>query len=167
VIAAALALTLALGAAPLAQVDAGGEDEIYEDDRRRAKVRLSAVGGSLLNRSGEGSDWVTLAGGQIAWVRDSADIGLLVQGYRGLQDREPDTWSPVVLARIEQRFLSRRGVDGTLALGLGAARPDGWRAWYLFALGARLPLGPAHLGAEIGFEQSFLVRFAASLGVAF
>jgi hypothetical protein len=162
VTATALALALAL-AAPAADPY---EEEVYVEEHHE-RVRISALGGTLWNRSDEGSEWVTLAGGQIAMVRDGTDLGVQVQGYKGLELRRPDTWAPVVLARFEQRFVSGRGFDGQLALGLGAARRIDWQFWYQFALGVRVPLGPAHLGAEIGFEQTYLVRFAANLGVAF
>ena len=54
-----------------------------------------------------------------------------------------------------------------IALGLGAARPDAWQAWFQFAFGLRLGLGPLFLAGELGFEQLDLFRLAAGLGVRF
>jgi hypothetical protein len=65
-----------------------------------------------------------------------------------------------------QRFPMRSGVEATFALGLGAARPRTWEAWFQVALGVRLPLGPLFLGGELAFERGDLLRLSAGLGVA-
>jgi len=71
----------------------------------------------------------------------------------------------VVLARVTQRFQTRRGLDATFTFGAGAARQVDWKAWFQVALGLRLDLGPIFLAGELGFEQDGLLRLGAGVGV--
>ena len=66
-----------------------------------------------------------------------------------------------------QRREEGRGLDAAVTLGLGAARPDGWVAWFLFGLGLRVDLGPLFLAGELAFEQRDQLRLMAGLGARF
>lgn len=153
-------------AQPLAQEDqddAAGPGE--DDEENKPRLRFAAWAGEALasGGSGRGSGFV---GGEAAWSFDSLDLGVAGSGYRNLVDATR-TWTPVVLARITQRFKTRRGVEAAFGFGAGAGRRRGWAAWYQVALGVRVPLGPLFLAGELAFEQYDLLRLAAGLGVAF
>jgi hypothetical protein len=154
------------GEAPLAQEDRDDAAGPWEDDEEdKPRLRFAAWAGEALASagSGRGSGFV---GGEAAWSFDSLDLGVAGSGYRNLVDATR-TWTPVVLARITQRFKTRRGVEAAFGFGAGAGQRRGWAAWYQVALGVRVPLGPLFLGGELAFEQYDLLRLAAGLGVAF
>jgi hypothetical protein len=73
----------------------------------------------------------------------------------------------VVLARIRQRFETRRGLDATVGFGIGAGRIVHWETWFQFTIGLRLYAGPIFIAGEVGFERLDLFRLAGGLGVAF
>ena len=139
-------------------------EEEEEEEERRPRVLLSVWGGSALADFGSGSGSGFFSG-EAAWAFDAFDLGIPGAAYRSLEDAER-TWTPVLLARITQRFATRRGFEATFGFGFGAGRPDGWKGWYQVALGIRVPLGPLFLGGELAFERD-LLRLGAGLGVAF
>lgn len=153
------------GAGALRDDDDWGARWDDADDEDRKRLFVGVWGGTALGTGGEG-DSASLLGGEIAWAFRAVELGLAGYGYRGLRDDGPD-WTPVALLRVTQRFPTRGGLDAGLTFGLGAGKPDGWRAWYQVALGGRLLLGPLYLSGEVGFEQYDLVRLAAGLGAAF
>lgn len=160
----ALALAVSPGAPGLAQAEDwelpyDGE----EDDRPR--LFLSVWGGDALDTGGAGSSSAVL-GGEVAWAFSSLDLGVAAYGYRDLRDAAR-AWTPVALLRLTQRFETGRGVDATFSFGVGAGRPDDWKAWFQVALGVRVPLGPIFLGGELAFEQLDLLRLMGGLGLAF
>ncbi len=163
-IAAALALSACLAAAPLAQEEweAPGYDD---DDGRRPRLLLSVWGGEALDAGGAGRG-STLLGGEVAWAFDALDLGVAGYGYRTLVDAKRD-WTPILLLRLTERFRTRRGLEAAFSFGVGAGRPDDWIAWFQVALGVRVNLGPVFLGGELAFEQNDLLRLAAGLGVGF
>jgi hypothetical protein len=157
------AITALLAALLLFPLVASPQDEeIYDQPERLGRLHVTAWGGTLVDLGRE-SGAAGLLGGEIAWAFDSLEVGVLGQGYR-LGDRARSPWAPVILARLEQHFVTRRGIDATLALGLGAGRTQSWVGWYQFALGLRLGEGPLYVAAEIGFEQLDLFRLAAGVG---
>lgn len=162
-IAAVLALSLA--AAPVAQGDDWTPPWEDEEGPRKPRLLLSAWGGEVLEDGGAGRS-SSILGGELAWAFDALDVGVAGYGYHRLPrgDRE---WTPVALLRLTERFRTRAGLQGALSFGFGAARTDGWEAWFQLAVGVRIPLGPAFLGGEIAFEQLDLLRLAAGLGFAF
>lgn len=141
--------------------DAWDED----DDEDRPRFLLSVWGGQALadGGSGHGSGFL---GAEAAWALATVDVGVAGSAYRDLEEADR-RWTPVVLARLTQRFPMRSGVEAAFGFGLGAGRPDGWVAWYQLALGVRVPLGPLFLGGEIAFERYEIIRLGAGLGVAF
>jgi hypothetical protein len=151
-------------AEPLAQEEWGAEWE-DEDGGRRRRLRLIAWGGEALESSGSGRS-STFFGGEVGWAFEALDLGLAAYGYRDLSVATRE-WTPVVLARITQRFRTHRGIEAAFGFGLGAGQPRGWRGWYQLALGMRVPLGPLFLAGELAFEQYDLLRLGAGLGVAF
>ncbi len=154
---------LALLAALLAPVAASAQDEeSYSEPAALARLHLTAWGGTLIDLGGQASA-AGLLGGEVSWSFDTLDVGVLGQGYH-LGERARTPWTPVILARFEQHFETRRGLDATLALGLGAGRTDTWIGWYQFALGLRLNEGPIFIVGEVGFEQLSLFRLAAGVG---
>jgi hypothetical protein len=150
---AALA-ALALATSPLAS-----DDEEGPAAPEPARWQLSAVGGAAVPLSGGGGPTAALAGAELAYAFEFANIGLLAQGYR-LQAEGASPWSPVLLLRFEERFETARGVEAVLAFGLGAGKTRDWQAWFQVALGGRLRQGALSVGAEIGFEQRDLLRLA-------
>jgi hypothetical protein len=161
-------LAVALAAGPLGQEEwptpPGWEEE--EEEESRPRFRLSAWAGEAFGASGAGRSHGVL-GGEAAWAAfEHLDLALAGYGYRDLPAASRAT-TPVALVRLIQRFPTRRDVEATFALGIGAGRPDGWVAWLNVALGVRVVLGPLFLGGEISFEQYDLLRLAAGLGVAF
>ncbi len=164
-IAAALALSTCLAAAPLAQE---WEAPPYADedvDRGERRLRLSLWGGDALATGGSGHG-STIWGGEAAYAFDTLDLGVAGYGYESLLDARR-TWTPVLLLRLTERFETRRGVEAAFSFGLGAGRPRDWTAWFQVALGVRVNLGPMFLGGELAFEQYDLLRLAAGVGVAF
>lgn len=163
---APVSLTLAR---PLAQADyADSEDEPrYDDDDERPRPHLlvSGWGGEALAHGGAGRS-SSFYGGEVAWVFPSLDLGVAGSWYRALRDANR-TWTPVVLTRVTQRFLTGRGLEAAFSLGFGAGRPAGWIGWYQVAIGVRLPLGSLYLGGELAFEQYDIIRLGAGLGAAF
>jgi hypothetical protein len=162
------------GALPLPALEArralhqeDGSDEPQEDDedRPRKHLLLSGWGGEALAHGGSGRA-SSFYGGEVAWAFSELDVGLAFSEYRALRDATR-AWTPVVLTRITQRFLTRRGFEAAFSLGFGAARPSGWIGWYQVAIGGRVPLGPFFVGAELAFEQYDIIRLGGGLGVAF
>ncbi len=140
------------------------EDE-NEDEERRPHLLVTAWGGEGLAGGGSGrasSTW----GGEVAWAFSELDVGVAASWYRSLRDASR-TWTPAVLMRVTQRFMTSRGFEAAFSLGFGAGKPSGWIGWYQVALGMRVPLGPAFVGAEVSFEQYDIIRPAALVGVGF
>ena len=163
----ALAGLLALAAAPVVARAQGVDEmgnEVEPDGPRHGRLALTAWGGQAFDTSGSGPD-VPILGGEIAWAFDQLDLGVAGYGYKDLRGIGSSRYDPVVLARVTQRFETYRGLEAGLTLGVGAAREERWRAWFQLALGLRLDLGPAFLGAEIGFEQNSLLRLVGGLGI--
>jgi hypothetical protein len=161
-----LAALVAVAPALAAAQDEDLDDEAQEEDGRNAR-RLSVIawGGQGFDTSGTGKSGARF-GGEVTWAFDSLDVGLAGYGYRRLRDATRE-WTPVTLVRLTQRFETARGLDAAVTLGLGAARPDDWVAWFLFGLGLRLDLGPMFLAGELAFEQRDQLRLMAGLGARF
>lgn len=163
-IAAALALSTFLAAAPLAQEwEAPPYEEEGEESPRR--LRLALWGGEALADGGSGHG-STIYGGEAAWAFDAIDLGLAGYGYQSLVDARRQ-WTPVLLLRLTERFRTRRGLEASFTFGAGAGRPRDWTAWFQVALGLRMNLGPMFLGGELAFEQYDLLRLAAGVGATF
>jgi hypothetical protein len=124
---------------------------------------VTAWGGNLWDANGGFS--AGLLGAEAGWSWELLDLSVAGYGYRDIERR--GEFSPVVVGRIGNRLRSYRGIEGTLVLGIGAARSEGWGTWFQFGLGVRLPLGPLFLGGEISFEQNNLIRLAGGLGARF
>jgi hypothetical protein len=168
----AVLVAAALANASAAQVPGGapyGDEEwdspSYDDEEHPARVRVAVWGGDALGEAGSGRT-STHVGGEAGWAFEHIDLGVLGSAYRNLADADRE-WTPVVLARLTQRFKMRRGVEAAFGFGLGAGRPKGWTAWYQLAIGVRVPVGPLFLAGELGFEQNDLLRLAGGLGFAF
>jgi hypothetical protein len=147
--------------------DAWEEDQGWEDDgdeERQRRIRIIAWGGEALGEAGTGRGSPTV-GGEAAWAFDSLDVGVSGAAYRELEGATR-TWTPVVLARLTQRFRMGSGLEAAFGLGVGAGRPAGWTGWFQVALGVRVPLGPLFLAGELAFEERELLRLGAGLGVA-
>lgn len=163
-IAAALALSTFLAAAPFAQeYDAPPPEDEREEGEGR--VRLALWGGEALANGGSGRG-SALYGGEASWAFDAIDLGVAGYGYRSLVDARRE-WTPVVLLRLTERFRTRQGMEAAFSFGLGAGRPRDWTAWFQVALGLRMNLGPMFLAGELAFEQYDLLHLAAGVGVAF
>jgi hypothetical protein len=160
----ALLLAASLSTAQLAQ-DQWAPSDWDDEEEDRPRILLAVWGGEALGGAGTGRS-SGFVGGEAAWAFSQLDVGVAGSAYRTLRDADRE-WTPVVLARLTQRFRTRAGFEATFGLGLGAGRPDDWEAWYQVALGVRVPLGPMFLGGELAFEQYDLLRLAAGLGVAF
>jgi hypothetical protein len=143
--------------------DSGSWDD--DEDERPPRIRLTLWGGEALGEAGSGSG-SGFYGAEAAWAFRRIDLGVLGTQYRNVPDATR-TWTPVVLARLTQRFKTRRGVEAAFGFGVGAGRPRGWTTWYQVTLGVRVPLGPLFLAGELGFESQDLLRLGAGLGVAF
>lgn len=153
------------GGASYAADDEEWDSPSAQDDEREPRVRVTAWGGEALGKAGSGRS-SSVAGGEAGWAFEHLDLGVSGSAYRSLADANRE-WTPVVLARITQRFRLRHGAEAAFGFGLGAGRPKGWTAWYQLALGVRVPLGPLFLAGELSFEQYDLLRLAGGLGVAF
>jgi hypothetical protein len=149
--------------APFAQ-ESWDEPESSADEERQPRLRLTAWGGEAFDSGGSGHGSTTV-GGEAAWAFDSLDVGVWGAGYREIVGATRE-WTPVVLARVTQRFRLRTGVEAAFGFGFGAGRPRGWDAWFQVALGVRIPLGPLFVAGEIAFEERQLLRLGAGLGVA-
>jgi hypothetical protein len=162
----ARALALLLAAAPLASAAQDEEEESYASSPpTQQHLHLTAWGGTLVD-TGSQFPAAGFAGGEIAWAFETLELGALGQAYHlGRRARTP--WSPVILGRIRQRFETRRGLDATVGLGIGAGRTDHWLTWFQFAIGLRLYAGPLFITGEVGFEQLDLFRIAGGVGVRF
>lgn len=155
---------LVVAALPLAAA-AQDDEEAYIEPPAAARFHVTAWGGAALDTGGKSSA-AGLAGGEVAYAFETADLGVLASGYR-LGSRASSPWSPVVLARFLQRFETRRGLEATLGFGLGVGRTTKWIGWYQVALGVRLLEGPVFVAAELGFEQLDLLRLAGGVGLRF
>ncbi len=159
--ASVLALVLAVPLASAAQ----DEEEGYAPTESPPHLHLTAWGGTLIDTGGQ-FPAAGLAGGEVAWAFESLEVGALGQAYHlGRRARTP--WSPVILARVRQRFETRRGLDAIVGFGVGAGRVERWETWFQVTLGLRLYAGPVFLTGEVGFERLDLFRLAGGLGVAF
>jgi hypothetical protein len=161
-----LALLAAAGPAPLHARADGYEEELAEADELEPGPRLHVAGwgGSLYDVKAR--DGIPFGGGQVSWAVDAFDVGVLVQAYKFGRERAGAAWRPVVLARVEERFETGRGLEATAAFGAGAGRERSWTAWFQLALGMRVRRGPLFAGVELGFEQDRFLRLGANLGVA-
>ncbi len=155
---------LLLVSAPLAAA-AQDEEEIYPGPPAPPRLYLTAWGGALVDTGGQ-FPAAGFGGGEVAWAFDALDVGVLAQGYH-LGGRARTAWTPVILGRILQRFETRRGLEATLGLGIGAGRTDHWIGWFQFAVGLRIYEGPLFIAGEFGFEQLDLFRIAAGIGARF
>jgi hypothetical protein len=145
--------------------DSDDEPRYDDDERPRPHLLLSGWGGEALAHGGAGRS-SSFYGGEVAWVFPSLDLGVAGSWYRALRDATR-AWTPVVLTRVTQRFMTRRGLEAAFSLGFGAGRPAGWIGWYQVAIGMRVPLGSLYLGGELAFEQYDIIRLGAGLGAAF
>jgi hypothetical protein len=165
VIAVALALATSLAAAPLAQDDLDAPPS-YQDEEDPSRIRLTLWGGEAL-ATGRTRHASTLYGGEAAWAFETLDLGVAAYGYQSLLQSTRE-WTPVVLARLTQRFRTRRMLEAAFTFGVGAGRPRAdWSIWLQVALGVRYDLGPMFLAGEIAFEQNDLLRLAGGVGVKF
>jgi hypothetical protein len=156
---------LLLAAAPLASAAQEEEESYASAPSSQQHLHLTAWGGTLVD-TGNQFPAAGFAGGEIAWAFETLELGVLGQEYNlGRRARTP--WTPVILGRIRQRFETRRGLDATVGLGIGAGRTDHWLTWFQFAIGLRLYAGPLFLAGEVGFEQLDLFRIAGGVGVRF
>lgn len=157
-------LVLAAPAAALADEDELGNEIESRDEGGRGRLAIVGWGGQAFDTAGSAPD-VPLLGGEVSWAFDQLDVGVAGYGYRDLRGIGSKRYDPVLLARLTQRFETTRGLEAGITLGMGAAREAHWRAWFQFALGMRLDLGPVFLAAELGFEQQNLLRLAGGVGV--
>ncbi len=161
----AWALAFLVASAPLPASAQDEDGEGYAEPTSSPHLHLTGWGGTLIDTGGE-FPAAGLAGGEVAWAFETLELGALAQGYHlGRRARTP--WSPVILARIRQRFETRRGLDAIVSLGIGAGRVDHWETWFQFAVGLRLYAGPVFVTGEVGFERLDLFRLAGGVGVAF
>ena len=165
-----LGLTLAATVATpgAARADDGDDEDAFDEPQRGdepKRLSLMAFGGELNAVSGSGRSSAGVYGGEVAWAFDSVELGLLGQAARLRSG--PNEWSPIVLARITERFRSRRGLEGSFSFGIGGAREERWKTWFQAAIGARLDLGPIFIGGEVGFEQADFIRVSAGIGTRF
>lgn len=156
-------LALALAASPALAQEAWEAPDAEEEEGGH-RLSVAAWGGDALDEGGSGRSYGVL-GGEVAWAFDQLDVGLAGYGYHHLSDRR--AWTPVGLVRLVQRFRMRSGVEATFGLGVGAAKPSGWEAWFQVGLGARVLFGPMFLGGELAWERGDLLRLSAGLGLTF
>lgn len=143
------------------------EDEETQWSEAVRHLRLTAWGGGsvLLDRSGATSPWL---GAELGWAFSETTLSAMFEEHAYGRDQAARAWTPVALARVEQRFETRRGLEGTFTVGLGAGRPDrSWIFWYQLALGVRVVGDPFFVSAEVGFERDNYLRLAGGIGVAF
>jgi hypothetical protein len=142
-----------------------GDEQPDQEEGPRKHVMLSVWGGEALANGGTGRSSGVFAA-EVAWVFSSVDLGLQGARYRSLREGN-QLWTPVVMTRLTQRFMTGHGIEAAFTLGFGAGKPSGWIAWYQAALGMRVPLGPVFLGGELAFEQYSIIRLTGGLGLAF
>jgi hypothetical protein len=157
---ALLALSLVSGQAGDPYDDDYG---IHDDEQGPSSPFVMTWGGNAWESGGGVSAGVL--GGEAGWSWEAVDLSVAGYGYRDLHRK--GQFAPVILGRIGQRLRSYRGLEGTLVLGIGAARTTGWATWFQFGLGVRIPLGPLLLGGEITWEQNNLIRLVGGLGARF
>jgi len=160
-----LCLATPLLAPPPARADDGDVFDEPERGDEPGRLSLTLLGGELMALSGSTRRSASHLGGEVAWRFDAVEVGVLGQAAR--LRTTADEWSPVVMLRLTERFMSRRGLEASFSFGLGAAREERWKTWFQVALGVRLGLGPIFVGGEIGFEQADYVRLAGALGTRF
>jgi hypothetical protein len=136
-----------------------------EQDQRHPHLLLSLWGGEAFANGGSGRSSGFFAA-EADWAFSDFDLGLQGARYRSLRSAS-QLWTPVVLTRFTQRFLTRHAVEAAFSLGLGAGKPSGWIAWYQVAIGMRVPLGPVFLAGELAFEQYDIIRLGGGFGFAF
>jgi len=161
-----LPLALALSFALQASTDWDGDEPSYEV-RSERHLELGVWGGSSLDLAPGGAmaPWL---GAELGWRFTESAVSLLYEAHRFGATRADRPWTPVVLARVEQRFETMRGFQGTFAFGAGAGRPGrSWELWLHVALGLRVERGPLFLRAELGFERQSDLRLGAGAGLAF
>jgi hypothetical protein len=134
-----------------------------DDEHVQSSPFFMAWGGNAWDANGGFSSG--LLGAEAGWSWEAVDLSVAGYGYRDLH--LAGKFAPVILGRIGQRLRSYRGLEGTLVLGIGAARTTGWVTWFQFGLGVRIPLGPLLLGGEITWEQNNLIRLVGGLGARF
>jgi hypothetical protein len=142
---------LLLASAPLAAA-AQDEEEIYPVAPAPPRLYLTAWGGALVDTGGQ-FPAAGFGGAEVAWAFDALDVGVLAQGYR-LGDRARTPWTPVILGRILQRFETRRGLEATLGIGIGAGRTDHWIGWFQFAVACGSTKGRSSSRASSGSSSS-------------
>jgi hypothetical protein len=145
--------------------DAPEEEEDADDEGGRNRFFLTAWGGAGIDAGGNGSSGSRL-GGEAGYSFSTLDLSVAGYGYRHLPDATRE-WTPVVLARVSQRFQTHRGLDAAITFGVGSAKRDGWKAWFQVGLGARLELGPMFLAGELTFEQEDQLGLMGGLGARF
>jgi hypothetical protein len=156
-----LACALALASA----TDDDWEESRWEEPIRHLQLTAWGGGSILLDQSGAASPWL---GAELGWSFPDVGLSAMFEEHRYGRDLASRTWTPVAVARLEQRFETRRGLDGTLVVGLGAGKPEtSWIFWYQLAIGVRVGGDPFFLRAEVGFERDNFLRLGAALGLAF
>jgi hypothetical protein len=133
-----LPLALALSLALQASTDWDGDEPRWDAPVER-HLELGVWGGSSLDlqRGGGFAPW---AGAELGWRFTESAVSLLFEGHRYGTDRADRAWTPVILARVEQRFETLRGLQGTFAFGAGAGRSSFAPSW---ASSARATCGSA------------------------
>lgn len=163
-------LPLALAAALLLQAPQGwdpDEPQRYDEDRRDRHLELTAWGGSSLDLA-PGGAFAPWAGAELGWRFSESVLSLLYEAHHYAPARADRSWTPVILARVEQRFETLRGLQGTFAFGIGAGRPlRAWEVWLQVALGLRAEAGPFFVRGELGFERQSDLRLGGGAGLAF
>jgi hypothetical protein len=164
-----LALALSSGAPPAAADETAPDETLADDEPVYAepsapRLRVAGWGGTLYDTNAR--QGIPFGGGEVSWAFDRLDLGVLAQAYRFGIPRATSEWSPVVLARLEQRFETQRGLEASLGFGIGAGRERSWTAWFQFAAGFRVTAGPVFVGGEFGFEQDRFFRLGATAGLA-
>ncbi len=157
-------LPVLLALALLAPAEPLDDDEDVTEVPVDSGPVVTAVGGVVTEAFQQNGRTFPFVGALLGWAFGDLEVGALVQAYH-FRDAAVTPWSPVILARLDQRFETARGVSADLGLGLGVARVDQWKAWFQATLGVRLQRGPLVLGAELGFEQNQLLRLGASVGL--
>lgn len=150
-----------------APADWDGEEPVYDDARSERRLELGLWGGSSLDLQPGGAmaPWI---GAELGWRFSESALSLLYETHHYAPRRADRAWTPVILARIEQRFETMRGLQGTFAFGAGSGRPGrSWELWLHVALGLRVERGPFFLRAELGFERQSDLRLGAGAGLAF
>jgi len=156
-----------VAAALLSLHAASWDDDLPEYVEQRPHVQLSLWGGgaTLLDRGGGTTPFLGVEAG---WLFAEQTLSVLFDAHRYGQDLSSHAWTPVLLARLEQRFESQRGLQASLILGIGAGRPErSWIAWYQFGLGVRLVGDPFFVKGELGIERDNFLRFGGAVGLSF